>query len=132
MEKIMEKQAVFTNLAGKPGGHYSQAIRFNNILYTSGTVGKDPATGLVVSGGVKAQVRQALENIKVILAQANTSLDNVLKVNAYLQDINNFADFNEIYKEYFRTNPPPARTTVEVGFADGIEFEIDVIAFIPD
>jgi 2-iminobutanoate/2-iminopropanoate deaminase len=128
----MEKQAVFTNLAGKPGGYYSQAIRFNNILYTSGTVGKDPETGLVVGGGVKAQIKQALENIKVILEQASTSIDNVLKVNAYINDINNFEDFNEIYKQYFSKNPLPARTTVEVGFADGIEFEIDVIAFIPE
>ena len=117
----MEKQAVFTNLAGKPGGHYSQGIRFNNILYTSGTVGKDPETGLVVSGGVKAQVRQALENIKVILEQASTSIDNVLKANTYLNDMHDFEDFNEIYKQYFSNNPPPARITVEVGFADGIE-----------
>ena len=66
----MEKQAVFTDLAGKPGGHYSQAIRYKDILYTSGTVGKDPLTGLMIGGGVKAQVRQALENINVILGRS--------------------------------------------------------------
>ena len=70
-----------------------------------------------------------MENIKAILEEANSSLDNVLKVNAYLRDIGDFAAFNEIYSEYLDTDPPPARTTVEVGFAGDVAFEIDVVAY---
>lgn len=128
----MNKEAVFTNLAGKPGGYYSQAIRYGNLLFTAGTVGKDPMSMKIVNGGVKAQIKQALKNIKAILKEAKTSLNNVIKVNAYLSDMKHFNDFNEIYKEYFNFTTPPARTTVQVRFLDDIEFEIDVIAFIPN
>jgi 2-iminobutanoate/2-iminopropanoate deaminase len=126
----LNKEAVFTNLAGKPGGHYSQAIRYGNLLFTAGTIGRDPVSMEIVNGGVKGQIRQALKNTKAILKEAQTSLDNVIKVNAYLSDMKYFNEFNEIYKEYFNSTPPPARTTVQVGFLNGIEFEIDVIAYI--
>jgi 2-iminobutanoate/2-iminopropanoate deaminase len=128
----MNKEAIFTNLAGQSGGHYSQAIRYGNLLFTAGAVGRDPKTMKIVNGGVKAQIKQALENTKAILKEAKTSLDNVIKVNAYLSDMKYFNDFNEIYKEYFNSTPPPARTTVQVGFLNGIEFEIDVVAYIPN
>jgi 2-iminobutanoate/2-iminopropanoate deaminase len=128
----MNKEAVLTNLAGQPGGHYSQAIRYGNLLFTAGAVGRDPKTMKIVNGGVKAQIKQALENTKAILKEAKTSLDNVIKVNAYLSDMKYFNDFNEVYKEYFNSTPPPARTTVQVGFLNGIEFEIDVVAYIPN
>jgi 2-iminobutanoate/2-iminopropanoate deaminase len=128
----LNKEAVFTNLAGKPGGHYSQAIRYGNLLFTAGTIGRDPVSMEIVNGGVKGQIRQALKNTKAILKEAQTSLDNVIKVNAYLSDMKYFNEFNEIYKEYFNSTPPPARTTVQVGFLNGIEFEIDVIAYIPN
>lgn len=128
----MNREAVFTNLAGKPGGHYSQAIRYGNLLFTAGTIGRDPVSMEIVNGGVKDQIRQALKNTKAILKEAQTSLDNVIKVNAYLSDMKYFNEFNEIYKEYFNSTPPPARTTVQVGFLNGIEFEIDVIAYIPN
>jgi len=128
----MEKEAFFTNLAGKPGGPYSQAIKYGNLLFTAGTVGVDPVSMKIVKGGIKEQIKQALKNTKAILKEAHTSLDNVIKVNAYLSDMKHFNDFNEIYKEYFNFTTPPARTTVQVRFLDDIEFEIDVIAFIPN
>jgi len=128
----MNKEAIFTNLAGKPGGHYSQAIRYGNLLFTAGTVGRDPVSMEIVNGGVKNQIRQALKNTKAILKEAQTSLDNVIKVNAYLSDMKYFNEFNEIYKEYFNSTPLPVRTTVQVGFLNDIEFEIDVIAYIPN
>jgi len=128
----MGKVAIHTDRAGKPGGYYSQAIRFQQLVFTAGTVGRDPETGEVREGGIRAQVRQALENIKAILEEANTSLGNVLKVNAYLRDIGDFGAFNDVYSEYFATGAPPARTTVEVGFAGDIDFEIDVIAYVPE
>jgi len=128
----MRKEAIFSDRAGRPGGHYSQAIIFQNLVFTAGVVGTNPNTGQIAKGGIEAQVRQALDNIKIILQEANTTIDNILKVNAYLRDIGNFELYNQVYKEYFNSQPLPARTTVEVGFAGEIEFEIDVIAFIPD
>jgi 2-iminobutanoate/2-iminopropanoate deaminase len=125
----MEKVVIHTDRAGEPGGHYSQAIRFGQFVFTAGAVGKDPSTGKVV-GGIRAQVRQALENIRAVLAEAGTSLEHVLKANAYLRDIGDFTAFNEVYSEYFDAGPPPARTTVGVSFAGDVDFEIDVIAFV--
>ena len=128
----MNKEAIFTDLAGNPGGHYSQAIKYGNLLFTAGTVGVDPVSMKIVDGGVKDQIKQALKNTKAILKEAKTSLNNVIKVNAYLSDMKYFNDFNEIYKEYFNSTPLPVRTTVQVGFLNDIEFEIDVIAYIPN
>jgi len=92
----------------------------------------DPGSGELVSGGIRAQVRQTLENIKAILEEAGTSSDNVIKVNTYLRDIGDFEAYNEVYSEYFDPDEPPARTTVQVGsFRDGRAVEIDVIAYVP-
>jgi 2-iminobutanoate/2-iminopropanoate deaminase len=130
----MDRVAIHTDRAGKPGGHYSQAIRFQQLVFTAGAVGTDPETGGVVEGGIRGQVRQTLENIKAILEAANTSLANVLKVNVYLRDIGDFKVFNEVYSEYFDAGAPPARTTVQVGpFAnDDVVVEIDVVAYVPE
>ena len=129
---MREKKVITTECAGKPGGHYSQAIRFGQLVFTSGTVGQDPATGAIVPGGTRAQVGQALENVSAILGEAGTSLDHALKVNAYLGDMADFATFNEVYTGFCGGGPPPARTTVGVSFAGEIAFEIDVVAYVPD
>ncbi len=129
---MAEKVAVSTERAGTPGGHYSQAMRFGQLVFTAGTVGQDPRSGQIVAGGIRAQVRQALENVSAILEEAGTSMANALKVNAYLGDMADFAAFNQIYAEYFSSGPPPARTTVGVSFAGEIAFEIDVIAYVPE
>lgn len=128
----MEKTIIYTDRATKPEGCYSQATRFQRLIFTAGSVGKDPKTGQVVPGGIRAQVRQTLENLKAVLEEAHTSLDNVLKVNAYLRDMSDFEAYNEVYSEYFDTDAPPARTTVEVGsFPGDIAVEIDAIAYVP-
>lgn len=126
----MEKVVIYTDRAGKPGGHYSQAIRFGQFVFTAGAVGRDPSTDKVVAGGIRAQVKQALENIRAVLEEAGASLEHVLKANAYLRDMGDFTAFNEVYSEYFDAGPPPARTTVGVSFAGDVAFEIDVIAFV--
>jgi reactive intermediate/imine deaminase len=127
-----EKTVINSERAGKPGGHYSQAIRFGRLVFTAGAVGQDPATGKIVPGGIRAQVRQALENVSAVLEEAGTSLAHALKVNAYLADVADFAAFNEVYAGFFSSGPPPARTTVGVSFAGEIAFEIDVIAYVPE
>ena len=129
----MRKLAIRTDRAPKPGGFYSQAVKAGNFVFTAGLVGVDPRSGELVSGGIRGQVRQTLENIKAILEEAGTSLDNVIRVNAYLRDIGDFEAYNEVYSEYFDPDEPPARTTVEVGsFPGDIAVEIDVIAYIPE
>jgi 2-iminobutanoate/2-iminopropanoate deaminase len=129
---MAEKIVVSSERAGTPGGHYSQAIRFGQLVFTAGTVGQDPETGEIVSGGIRAQVRQALENVSAILEEAGSSMNKALKVNAYLGDMADFAAFNQIYAEYLSSGSPPARTTVGVSFAGEIAFEIDVIAYVPE
>jgi 2-iminobutanoate/2-iminopropanoate deaminase len=94
-------------------GPYSQAIRAANTVYVSGQLGIDPKTGKMVDGGVDAQARQALENVKAILFAAELNLTNVVKAEVFLTDMNDFAKVNEIYSTYFAP-PYPARVCVAV------------------
>jgi 2-iminobutanoate/2-iminopropanoate deaminase len=94
-------------------GPYSQAIRAGNTVYLSGQLGIDPKTGRLVDGGIEAQTRQALENIKAVLFAAELNLASVVKVEVYLTDMNDFAKVNEVYSTYF-TPPYPARVCVAV------------------
>lgn len=128
----MDKVRIDTERAAKPGGPYSQGIRFQQLVFVAGTLGIDPATGQLAEGGVEAQVRQALDNITAILEEAGTSLENALKVNVYLRDMGNYASYNEVYGEYFSgMDVPPVRTTVGVGsFVGDIEVEIEAIAYV--
>jgi len=110
---------------------FSPAVAYGSLLFVSGQVGKD-ASGQLVDGGFKAQVHQTMENIKSILGQAGSDMDCVLKVQVYLADMDNFSQFNEIYKTYF-PGDFPTRTTFQVGrFGPGVQIEIDAIAYIPE
>ncbi len=106
---------------------FSAAVETENLLFLSGQIGKDHKKGTLVSGGIKAETKQAIENIKAVLAQHNSSLDRVVKCTVILADINDFKDFNSIYVQYFPNKP--ARTTFAAGgLAIGAKIEIDVIA----
>ena len=94
-------------------GPYSQAIEVNGMVFASGQIPLDPATGEVVAGGIKEQTRQSLTNIKNILAEAGTDLDHVVRVDVFMKDMNMFADMNAVYAEFF-TEKCPARAAVEV------------------
>lgn len=94
-------------------GPYSQAIRINNTLYLSGQIGIDPKTGQLAEGGIQAQTRQTLENIKAVLFAAELNLTTVVKTEVYLTDMNDFQKMNEVYATYF-AEPYPARVTVAV------------------
>ncbi len=94
-------------------GPYSQAIRYGDLLFVSGTLGMDPKTGEFAGAGIEAQAVQVLENLKAIVTASGMTLGNVLKSTVFLRDMNDFAKFNEIYARYFPSEPP-ARETVQV------------------
>ena len=120
--------AISTKKAPAAIGPYSQAIRVGNIVYTSGQIPLDPATGTFMEGGIKEQTRQALTNIKSILEEAGTSMDNVAKTTVFMANMDDFADMNAVYAEFF-TEPYPARSAVAVkSLPKGALIEIEVIA----
>jgi 2-iminobutanoate/2-iminopropanoate deaminase len=123
----MVKEVFKTNRAPAPIGPYSQAVKAGSLLFISGQGPIDPKTGKKVAGDIKEQTRQVLENLKGILEAAGLTLENVVKVNVYLKNMNDFPKMNEVYKEYFKENPP-ARTTVQATPPGDIDVEIDAIA----
>ena len=103
-----------------------------DLLYTSGLVASDPVTGKLIEGDFEAQTRRTFDNLKEVLKAAGTSMQNVVKVNIYISDWKDFPTLNQIWIEYFGTDNPPARTTVQVaGFIGGIKVEIELVATIP-
>jgi 2-iminobutanoate/2-iminopropanoate deaminase len=124
----LKKETVFTESAPKAIGPYSQAIKVGDFIYTAGQGGMDPKTGEIVSGGIEAETRQVLTNIKNILEAAGSSLEQVVKTTVYLRDMQDFAAMNGVYATFFPTNPP-ARTTVQAAaLPRGIAVEIDTVA----
>lgn len=122
------KKVINTNQAPAAIGPYSQAIKVGNIVYTSGQIPIDPATGNFVEGGIKEQTRQSLTNIKAILEETGLSMNNVVKTTVFLADMNDFADMNSVYAEFF-TEPYPARSAVAVKtLPKGALVEIEVVA----
>ena len=122
------KKAVTAAQGPAPLAPYSQAIIANGFVFVSGQGPIEPKTGKIVLGDIKAQTRLVLENIKTILESAGSSLDKAVKCSVFLRDIQDFAAMNEVYKTYFKENPP-ARTTVQAGdIFGGIGVEIDCIA----
>ncbi|CEP67479.1 Endoribonuclease L-PSP/chorismate mutase-like [Moorella glycerini] len=113
-----------------PAGPYTHAIIAGDYIFVSGQTPEKPGTDELVEGGIKEQTRQVLEHIKTILATAGCTMDDVVKVNAYLADINDFSGYNEVYKEYF-SRPYPARLTVQSANPSNALVEIDVIAYRP-
>lgn len=126
----MPKQAVFTENAPVPVGAYSQAIIANGLVYTAGQVPLAPGAGQLVAGGIEEQTRQSLENIQAVLEAAGTSLANVVKVTVFLADINDFAQFNAVYGEYFPQHPP-ARSAIQAGALPlDARIEIEAVALL--
>ena len=123
-------KAISTKKAPAAIGPYSQAIRVGNLVYTSGQIPIDPATGAFVEGGIKEQTRQSLTNVKAILEEAGTSLAHVVKTTVFMADMADFADMNSVYAEFF-AEPYPARSAVAVKtLPKGALVEIEVIAEI--
>ena len=119
---------ISTSKAPAAIGPYSQAIEVAGLVYTSGQIPIDPATGKFVEGGIREQTRQSLLNVKAILEEAGLTLSDVLKTTVFMADMNDFADMNAIYSEFF-SEPYPARSAVAVkSLPKGALVEIEVVA----
>ncbi len=128
----MEKVVISTKNAPGAIGPYSQGIKFGNLVFTSGQMPVNPATGVMVTDDVKLAAKQSLENVKGILEEAGTSMDNAIKVTVFLKDMNDFAAVNEVYGQYF-TEKMPARSAVQVAkLPKDCLVEIEAIAYIPE
>ena len=121
-------KVISTKKAPAAIGPYSQAIQVGNLVYTSGQIPIDPATGVFAEGGIKEQTRQSLTNVKAILEKVGLTMSNVVKTTVFMADMNDFADMNSIYAEFF-SEPYPARSAVAVKtLPKGALVEIEVIA----
>ena len=124
----MEREIIFSKEAPDPIGPYSQAIKFGQLIFTSGQIAIDPASGDVVEGSVIEQTEQVLKNLKAVLEEAGSSLDKVVKTTIYLKSMSDFAQVNKVYGSYFGESLP-ARATVEVArLPKDVWVEIDCIA----
>ena len=126
MEDDMDEMSVeYIN----PGARFSEIVKVGNTLYLSGKIGSVPGQGLV-EGGIQAETRQTLENIKATLEQNGASMSDVVKVTVFIADIAEFGQMNEVYTTFFTENPP-ARSTVAVsGLAAGARIEVECIAVV--
>lgn len=122
------RQAVSSDAAPRAIGPYSQAIRAGSLLFVSGQIPLDPATGAMVDGDIAAQTHRVFANLRAILEAADASFDHVVKTTVYLADMNDFGIVNEIYGTYF-SSPAPARATVQAArLPKDARVEIDLIA----
>lgn len=122
------KNVISTTNAPAAIGPYSQAVDCGAFLITSGQVPFDPATGVIVEGGITEQTRQSLNNVKAILEAAGLTMDNVVKTTVFLQNMGDFAAMNAVYAEFFTEGQYPARSAVEVAaLPKGALVEIETI-----
>ncbi len=127
----MTKRIIQTTSAPAAIGPYSQAVAAGGLLFCSGQIPLDPATGQLVSGGIAEQTQRVLDNVKALLEAAGSGLDRVVKTTVFLKDMNEFAAMNEVYARAFAA-PPPARSTVEVArLPRDVRIEVEVIALLP-
>jgi 2-iminobutanoate/2-iminopropanoate deaminase len=122
------REVIATGQAPQAIGPYSQAIRAQGLIFTSGQIAIDPATAQIIAGDVSAQTDRVLKNLAAILESSGSSLEKVLRCTVFLKDMGDFAAMNEVYGRYFK-QAPPARSTVEVArLPKDVLIEIDVIA----
>lgn len=124
------KQVINTKKAPAAIGPYSQAIKLDNLLFISGQLPMNPDTMEIVEGNIQVQTKQALENLKAILEEAGSNLNNVVKTTLFIKDMGDFSNINEVYATYFTDNKP-ARACVEVArLPKDVGVEIEAIAVI--
>ncbi|WP_367989688.1 RidA family protein [Vibrio sp. NTOU-M3] len=124
------KKIINTELAPKAIGPYSQGTNLAGMVFTSGQLPLDPQSMEIVSGGIKEQAKQSLENLKAVLEEAGASVETVLKTCCFLSDMNDFVAFNEVYTEVFGIEGAPARSCVEVArLPKDVLVEVEAIAY---
>ncbi len=122
------KQTIATPKAPGAIGPYSQAVKANGLLFLSGQIALDPASGQVVAGDVRAQTERVLENLKAVLEAGGSSLGQVLKTTVFLADMADFTAMNEVYGRYFAQEPPARSTVQAAALPHAVKVEIDLIA----
>jgi 2-iminobutanoate/2-iminopropanoate deaminase len=123
------KKIINTSNAPAPIGPYNQAILSNDTLYISGQIPLNPKNGELVSGDIKKETKQSMENLKAILTEAEMTFENVVKSSIFLSDMKQFTEVNEVYASYFNAETAPARETVEVAnLPKFVNIEISMIA----
>ena len=124
------KEIISTSNAPSAIGPYSQAVKAGNLLFISGQIPLDPATGEVVEGDITVQTRRVLDNVKAILTEAGADFSNVVKTTVFLKDMNDFVPMNRVYAEYYPENCP-ARSAVQVAkLPKDVSVEIETIAYL--
>jgi len=124
------KKIISTDKAPKAIGPYSQAVQIENLVFTAGQIGLNPATMEIVEGGIEAQSRQVLTNLKAVLEAADSGLNYVVKTTVFLSDMANFGAMNAIYAEFFPENFPARSTVAAAGLPKGALVEIEAIALL--
>ncbi|RMH93431.1 RidA family protein [Lysobacter pythonis] len=127
----MPRSPIHTDLAPAAIGPYSQAVKSGQLVFLSGQIPLDPATGEVVAGGIEAQARRAFDNLKAVCEAAGGGFDDIQRLGLYLTDLSQFAAVNAVMGEYFSA-PYPTRSTIEVSaLPKGVMFEVDAILVTP-
>jgi len=124
----MQKEIIYTNQAPEPIGPYSQAVKAGNLLFVSGQIPIDPATGNVVNSSVKDEAIQVMKNLAAVLQVTGTNFNAIVKTTIFLSDMSLFAEVNEVYGSYFTGNFPARETVAVKGLPKGVNVEISVIA----
>ena len=124
------KKIISTEKGPKAIGPYSQAIRTESFVFTAGQIGLDPSTMEIVSGGIEAETRQVLTNLKHVLEAADSGLNFIVKTLVFLQDMNDFAKMNAVYAEFFPENPPARSTVQAAALPKGALVEIESVALV--
>ncbi len=126
----MAKREIIRPKGARRNSVLSPGVRVGDIVWTAGQTGQDPATGKTVEGGIKEQTRQTLKNIQAVLEAGGSSLGSVVKVNIYLTDIDDRPAVNEVYGEFFPTDPPGRTCIGGAQFAPGTLIEIEAVAVV--
>ena len=125
----MAASIINTSKAPSPIGPYNQAVRYGDLLFTSGQIAIDPKTGELYQGDIQEETRLVMENLKAVLEAASMNFSNVIKTSIFVSDMGNFAAINEVYGQYFDEATAPARETVEVAnLPKYVKVEISMIA----
>jgi len=122
------KSIIYTEEAPAPIGPYSQAVQAGNMLFISGQIPIDPATNQLIQGGIGDEARQVMKNLEALLQAAGFSFENVVKSTIFLSDMNHFAEVNEIYGSYFRSDFPARETVAVLGLPKNVNVEISLVA----
>ena len=122
------KSIIFTEKAPAPIGPYSQAVQIGNMLFISGQIPIDPETNELISGSIKDEAEQVMQNLSALLLKAGFSFENVVKTTIFLSEMNHFGDVNQVYGSYFKSDYPARETVAVLGLPKNVNVEISLIA----